>query len=124
MNNDRHFYYGAKRQTMPRVVVLTDYDTGLGFQLAGVEVFKAKSSAEAESSLCNLMLDKDIGIIALNEDFLEGFSERIKKRLEGSKHPIVFPFPSIKKWEETAPPEEYVARLIRRAIGYHLKIRR
>lgn len=109
---------------MPRMVVLTDYDTGLGFQLAGAEVYKAKSSAEAEESLSNLLLNKDIGIIALNEDFLEGFSERIKKRIEGGAHPIVFPFPSIKKWEEAAPAEEYVASLIRRAIGYHLKIRR
>lgn len=109
---------------MPRVVVLTDYDTGLGFQLAGVEVFKAKSSAEAETGLCNLLLDKDIGIIAVSEDFIEGFSERVRKRIEGGGHPIVFPFPSIKKWEEAAPAEEYVARLIRRAIGYHLKIRR
>ncbi len=109
---------------MPRLVVLTDYDTGLGFQLAGAEVYKAKSSAEAEAGLNSLMLEKDIGIIAINEDFLEGFSENVKKRIEAGRHPIIFPFPSIKKWEEAAPPEEYVALLIRRAIGYHLKIRR
>ncbi len=109
---------------MPRVAVLTDYDTGLGFQLAGVEVYNAGSAAEAEATLCNLILDKDVGIIAINEDFLDGLSERVKKRIEGSSHPIVFPFPSIKRWEEAAPSEEYVARLIRRAIGYHLKIRR
>ena len=109
---------------MPRVVVLTDNEPAAGFRLAGLEVHVAASPFEAERELLELLANKNIGIIALNEEFLENFSERVKKRIERGEHPIVFPFPSIKKWREAAPPEEYVVRLIRRAIGYHLKIRR
>jgi hypothetical protein len=36
--------------------------------------------------------------------------------------PIVLPFTLPARWEEGAGGAEYVAALIRRAIGYHIKL--
>lgn len=111
---------------MAKIIVLTDHDTGLGFQLAGVEVMKVASSDEAATKMRDLMKDREVGLIILNEEFITGLSEGMQKKIEGSNYPVFVPIPAAKHWgkEKEKEREEYILRLIRRAIGYQLKIRR
>lgn len=111
---------------MAKIIVLTDYDTALGFQLAGVEVMKVVSSEEAATKIRELLKDKEVGLIVLNEEFITDLSEGMQKRIENSNYPVFVPIPVVKHWgrEKEKEREEYILRLIRRAIGYQLKIRR
>lgn len=109
---------------MGRIVALVDEEMALGFKLAGVEVRKADTLEEMKRGVQAAMTDREVRIVILDEALFRQLPERLEKKLEESTAPIFVPIPTIKLWRGAARPEEYVARLIRRAIGYQIKIRR
>jgi hypothetical protein len=44
--------------------------------------------------------------------------------MEESLQPVFVPIPHIRSWREGEERGEYLARLLRRVIGYQIKIRR
>ncbi len=107
---------------MYSVVVITDEASSAGFQLAGVEVRETTAEAAAEV-LREAIHRRDIGLIAINENFLKGFDQRTMRLVTESEMPLVIPFPPVVYTEEKRDVEEsYAAQLIRKAIGYHIKL--
>ncbi len=109
---------------MGQIVALVDEDTGLGFKLAGIEVRKSNSLEELENAVQTVSSDREIKIVIVDEALFRQLPERLEKQLSESTAPIFVPIPSMRLWRGAIKPEEYVARLIRRAIGYQIKIRR
>jgi V/A-type H+-transporting ATPase subunit F len=109
---------------MARVVVLTDPETAMGFRLAGIETLEAREMDEAQRLLAGLFEQREPGVVMFNEDYLQALPDRLQKRLEDSLQPIFVPIPHIQSWQEGERKEEYLSRLLRRAIGYQIKIRR
>lgn len=109
---------------MGRIVALLDEETSLGFRLSGVEVRKADSESELRERIEALMNEKDIRIVIVDEETFRRLPEKLERRLEHSTAPLFLPIPTVKVWRGEVRPEEYATRLIRRAIGYQVKIRR
>ena len=106
---------------MYKFMVLTDPDTAAGFRMAGVETHEAWNIEEARRMLPELMQDEDAGIIAVDEDFMQGLDERLMTRIEQSSRPIVIPIPGR---SHRGGGMTYIERLLRRAIGYNIVLRR
>ena len=51
-------------------------------------------------------------------------AQALQRTLEESRSPLFIPVPSLPLRKGAPRPEEYVARLIRRAVGYQIRIRR
>jgi V/A-type H+-transporting ATPase subunit F len=104
------------------VVVITDEASSVGFRLAGVEVREA--TPETAAQVVKEVIDKrDVGLIAINEDFVRGFDQRMMRIVAESEMPLIIPFPPVVYTEERREVEEsYAAQLIRKAIGYHIKL--
>ena len=109
---------------MHRVTVLTDADTADGFRLAGAHVVVAESAGSAQRVLAGLMDDESTGIIAVNEAFMAEASERMRRRIESSYRPIVVSLPVHETISVTPDRLARLARLIRRAIGFDITLRR
>lgn len=109
---------------MAQLTVITDPDTALGFRLAGVEVIQVTAPEEAADRLRSLLRDKRPGIVIYDEEYHQVLSEKSRVALEESATPVFFAIPVARVKRKEQPPEEYLARLLRRAIGYQLKIRR
>ncbi len=109
---------------MGRITALVDEETATGFKLAGIEVRTANTTEELKQGVQTVMADREVRIVILDEVLFRQLPDRLVKKLEESTAPIFVPIPTIKLWRGAARPEEYVARLIRRAIGYQIKIRR
>ena len=109
---------------MAWVAVLTDPDTAMGFRLAGVETFSAKDGEEVRRLVEVFFERRDPGVVVYNEDFLPFLAEKLQKRIEESLQPVFIPVPHIQSWREGEKGEEYLARLLRRVIGYQIKIKR
>lgn len=109
---------------MTRLRVITDPETALGFLLAGADVIPVADSAEGARQLVSLYQTKEAGIVITNEEFLSVLPEPTRRALEESLSPIIFAIPVSQGKPIAEPREEYLARLIRRTIGYHLKIKR
>jgi V/A-type H+/Na+-transporting ATPase subunit F len=106
---------------MYKFVVVTDPDSASGFRLAGVDVLEASSLDEAKKIIHLLIYKDDTGIVAISEDFMAALDEKLLDRIAKTYRPIIIPIPSrIKGIERTS----YIERLLQRAIGYNIVIRR
>lgn len=106
---------------MYKFVVVTDPDTAPGFRLAGVDVLEALDLDEATKIIPPLIYKDDTGIVAINEDFMTVLDEKLLEKIEKTYRPIVIPIPSKVKGLDRA---NYIERLLRRAIGYNIVLKR
>ncbi len=103
--------------------VLTRPGEGLGFRLAGVPVEEIAEGEIAER-FKTILADPGLGVVAVEEDLFTRVPEALRERAGRAGIPILLPFALPRRWEEAGQGERYVAALIRRAIGYHVKIQR
>jgi V/A-type H+-transporting ATPase subunit F len=104
-----------------KFIVVTDPDTAPGFRLAGVDVLEASNVEEAKKVIPSLLFKDDTGIVAVNEDFMESLDEKLMERIEKTHRPIIIPIPSRTRQIDRT---DYVERMLRRAIGYNIVVRR
>lgn len=105
---------------MYRLAVITDAETATGFRLAGVEVRGAASPQEALKHLRDLVV-LDYGLVAVNEDLLEGTDDERDRLMRDRDLPIILPFPAPRQQLESG--EEYISRLVKEHIGFYVKLR-
>lgn len=109
---------------MYRLVVLTDSENADGFRLAGVDVEIASSTDDARHKLNALLDDDDSGIIAMNESMVADIDERTQRKIDSIYRPIVVSLPIRETLETDEDHRAYLSRLIRRAIGFDITLRR
>jgi V/A-type H+-transporting ATPase subunit F len=106
---------------MYKIVVVTDPDSAPGFRLAGADVLEASSLDEAKKIIGPLIYKDDTGIVAISEDLMPALDEKMQEKIGKTYRPIIIPIPSrIKGIERTT----YIERMLQRAIGYNIVIRR
>lgn len=106
---------------MYKFVVVTDSETASGFRLAGVDVIEAPTSGDAVKAINSLMLRDDTGIVAVNEEYMPSLDEKLIGRMQKSYRPIIIPIPAgVKRMDRT----HYIERLLQRAIGYNIVLKR
>jgi V/A-type H+/Na+-transporting ATPase subunit F len=102
-------------------VVVADPEKAIGFRLSGVEAFEASDPKKAEEIVSRLIMKGDTGIVAVDEFLLMGMDEKVRSRIDRLRRPIIIPIPS------RAPEVDrrsYIERLLRKAIGYNIVMRR
>ena len=109
----------AERQNGLRVWVRPG--DGLGFRLAGVAVDEVAAGDEAPS-IQRVMADAAVHVLAVEEDVLRAVPEVAVRRAAVQGVPVLLPFALPKRWGGPSAGQAYVAALIRRAIGYHIKL--
>lgn len=109
---------------MSFLIVVTDPDTALGFRLAGVEVIEVSTQEEATKQLGRLLKEKETGIVIYNQEYQTALPEKTRAALEESVSPVFYAIPVAEAKCVGELREHYLARLLRRAIGYQLKIKR
>ena len=107
---------------MYRYVVITGPETAAGFSLTGVDVVVPESDDTASGILRRLVAEPEVGLVALNERYLEFLDEPLRSHIERSALPVVVVFPDLRR-EGPESAEAYLAALIERAIGYRIRLR-
>lgn len=97
---------------------------GAGFPLAGVPVEVADRSTAREAILAAASA-RDCGILIVDENLFASLGDRERESLLQRTVPLLVLLPGELKWGEVEEmgSDEYVAELIRRAVGYQLNIR-
>ncbi|HYA86006.1 MAG TPA: ATPase [Nitrospirota bacterium] len=105
---------------MKKVEFITPPDAEFGFSLSGVPQ-KITETPDAEKVITQTMVEPDIGLAVVDERLITGMTDERLRELEHSWQGIFLILPSPLK----PPPEveDYAARLIRRAIGYHVRLK-
>jgi V/A-type H+-transporting ATPase subunit F len=94
---------------------------GLGFRLAGAAVEEVPREGEA-AAFRRLLSDPHAGVLAVEEELLRAVPERLLGRARGAGVPVILPFALPRSWGEAGRGRAYVAALIRRAVGYGVKL--
>jgi V/A-type H+-transporting ATPase subunit F len=105
---------------MYKVAVITDPETATGFRLAGVEVREA-GTPDAALELIREYAAAGYGLLAVNEDLLQGTEDARTRLLRGRDLPLVVPLPPARANLESG--EAYISRLVKEHIGFAVKLR-
>ena len=103
--------------------VVTRPGDGLGFRLAGVPVEELADGEEAQR-FRTIAADASLGVLAVEDELMRRLPEQLLDRIGREGIPVLLPFTQPRRFSEAGGGEQYVATLMRRAIGYHVKIQR
>lgn len=111
---------------MRKLIIMTDEATADGFRLAGVDVIEASldDMTATKRQLVQLINDDDIGVIGIDEDLMAAVDEATRMKIDKLYRPIVIAIPAKKKLEVSETRHAFLASMIRRAIGFDIKIGR
>jgi vacuolar-type H+-ATPase subunit F/Vma7 len=104
--------------------VLTDADNADGFRLGGVDVRVAENEGDAHRHLASLVDEESAGVVALNETWLGTIDDRLRRKIDSIYRPIVVGLPLRETLVITEDRGAHLQRLIRRAIGFDITLRR
>ncbi len=104
---------------MKKIVFITPEDAEYGFKLTGV----SQSIAQKETAidiLKEIIREPETGLVIIDERLVTGNTEEKLREIEQMWHGILLILPSPER--PKAGIEDFVARLIKRAIGYHVRL--
>lgn len=93
-----------------------------GFGLAGLAALSAADGGQAATLLARLADDPEVGVVLVEEALFDALPEATREALERRALPVVIPFPGPRR-EEAPAPEARLVELLRRAIGYRVRLR-
>jgi len=102
-----------------KMVFITPPEAEYGFSLAGTRHCTV-SGEEAEQALQRAMAEPDTGLVVLDERLIKGMGEERLRELEKQWDGIIITLPSPEGPEGEA--EDFALSLIRRAIGYQVRL--
>ena len=109
---------------MPKVVAVLGPEAALGFALTGVEVIRVADPAAARDVLLEAVENREHGLLIVEEALLDSLDAAGREALLARNVPLIVPVRLGLRWasEGKAAEDDYVARLIRHAVGYQLNI--
>ena len=109
---------------MAELVIIVNKDAELGFRCAGFAVIAATDKDDISGLVEEITKEGKYGIILIEERFLEKIRPPVFKRIKKRGIPIIMPITLPLTWEQREFKESPILRLIRRSIGYQIKLKR
>jgi vacuolar-type H+-ATPase subunit F/Vma7 len=109
---------------MAGFLIITEEGASLGFRCAGIECLEVNGLADIPALLFKLQAGGRYGLVVVDEKILERVPEHEMRRIHKKGLPIIMPINIPRQWGEAEFGESPVVRLIRRAIGYQIKIKK
>jgi vacuolar-type H+-ATPase subunit F/Vma7 len=104
-----------------RLVVIAGPGLSAGFSLAGVRVLEASDATQAAERLQELIDDDRAGVVVIEESLHQDLPEETTRALRKAPFPVVIPVPG-PKWTAESSAHEYIVEILRRAIGYRVRL--
>ncbi len=105
-----------------QVAVIAEPFLGLGFRLAGLRHVVAESETAAARRLEEMLSDPRWGVVLVQENLVPEVPPAPRSG-GGSGLPIVVHVPAPAAHRPPGEAEAYVAELLRRAVGYRVRLR-
>ncbi len=104
---------------MKNIVFITLRDAHHGFSLTGVTQYTV-AVEEAETTLAQALAEPEGGVVVIDERLLAGINEKRLREMERRWFGILVVLPAPEKGGGVE--EDYALRIIRQAIGYHVRL--
>ena len=106
---------------MKKVLFITQKEALHGFELAGAGQVTADETDDPAAVLGRAMQEPDLGLIAIEERLVGKIGEQALREMENRWGGILVVLPSPEK--PGVAVEDYAMALIKRAIGYHVRLK-
>ena len=107
---------------MHGVRILCRPATASGFALAGLVAETASDDGAADATLRAMLQRRELGVVLLEEPLYTALAPDVRALVDRVAQPVVVPFPG-PAWRAAPSAEEQVVELLRRAIGYRVRLR-
>ena len=104
---------------MKNIAFITVQEAEFGFNLTGTDQY-VSDEKDLIALLKNIMQKPDTGLIIIDERLIDSYTEGKIREAERIWHGVVIILPSPER--PKAEIDDYASRLIRRAIGYHVRL--
>jgi len=110
---------------LSRIVALLRWDLARGFELTGIDVRVVRDASSLRAALDAEIHGGSCGMAIVEEELMRALPEETRAAYAAVTVPLVIEIPGTVRWreEEGLPIDDYVARLVRRAVGYQLNIK-
>jgi vacuolar-type H+-ATPase subunit F/Vma7 len=98
-------------------------EVAVGFALAGLPVVEASSPADGAARTLALAAAPDTGVVLVEDECYAALSEAERRSLERRPLPMIVSFPGPARGARAEADEEYLAEILRQAIGYRVRLR-
>ncbi len=105
-----------------RVTMLCRPEVAPAFALAGFRPLTATDGEDATRRLSGLLADPRVGLVLIESPLHDGLDPDLQRRLSARPVPLVVPVPA-PSWTEHARADQVIVELLRRAIGYQVRLR-
>jgi len=102
--------------------VLCGPEVASGFRLAGLPVSVVEDVAAA-AAVVRSHLEQGRGVLLVSGDLYRELPEVLHRRAERRGTPVLLPFPSTSELSARSRQEEEVLEILRRAVGYRVRLR-
>ena len=107
---------------MPKMLVLTDSETAIGYRLAGVEVHESVPE-EAQAALEQIIESDQYGLVVVDEGLLEDPTRSSERAMRGRDLPVILSVPSLgATFGDSSDATAYMKELVRSAIGFDVRM--
>ena len=107
---------------MPRLLVLTDAETAIGYRLAGVEV-RVSVPGEAVHALEEIIHEDAYGLVVVDEGLIRDPVKAAERAMRGRDLPVLLSVPSLgAAFGSGDDAVTYRKELVRSAIGFDIKL--
>lgn len=105
-----------------RVTLLCRPEVGPAFALAGFRPVEVPDAVEAGRRLVQMLSDPKVGLVLVEAPLHDALDPELQRRLSAKPVPLVVPVPA-PSWAEHAAADQVIVELLRRAIGYQVRLR-
>ena len=106
---------------MGKILALALPDLANGFRLAGLDTHAVRSQEDTYQTLRRAVDGRTHELIILPQEHFAQFDERQRKELDHLVDQVVVPVP-MSNFSEQPSPRNFVSELVRRAIGFQIKV--
>jgi V/A-type H+/Na+-transporting ATPase subunit F len=107
---------------MPKMLIVTDAETAIGFRLAGVETLET-TGERAPRDLERAILSDAYGLVVVDEGLLPDPVRAMERVMRGRDLPVLLPMPGLSAaFDHEADAATYMKELVRSAIGFDIKL--
>ena len=107
--------------TEQRLVVIASPGLSAGFALAGVPVYEAAHGDAAARQIARVVDEVNAGVVMIDEPLYRELPEELRRALQRAGLPVEIPVPG-PAWTTESSAHEYIVEILRRAIGYRVKL--
>ncbi|MFQ5586182.1 MAG: V-type ATP synthase subunit F [Thermodesulfobacteriota bacterium] len=107
-----------------KIMALLSPGGALGFKMVGIETIEAEGDNDLADFLSDEGGHEEIGVLVVEEKMLAGVPDEIMRRIKRKGVPVIVPIHIPEEWQKVGVTEDYIANLIKSAIGYRLKIKK